>query len=287
VDAKPIVLLTDFGTADPFVGIMKAVIHDITPNSNLIDLSHEIPPGDIRQAAITLWQAHPYLPRECVILGVVDPGVGTARRGIAARAGGRSFVGPDNGLFSYVLPRSPHAWELADRGYQLDRPGETFHGRDIFAPAAAHISRGVHPQSFGPEVLSPVSLPFPYLETSEQGIHGEILHADRFGNLLTSIGRCIPEGNIVALHPWQGSSRGAALRFSLETSEFQLPDQRQIPWAHTFGEIPDGQCAAVIGSSGLLEIAANRQSASEILNLHAGDPVHILLSEGRTGSTTG
>ena len=140
---SPIVILTDFGTADPFVGIMKGVINQIAPTTPIIDLTHEISPGDIRQGAITLWQSIHYFTAGSIFLAVIDPGVGTYRRPILFKSGGYKFIAPDNGVLSYIFNDSPKAWEISNSQLALPNPGTTFHGRDIFAPAAAHASLGV------------------------------------------------------------------------------------------------------------------------------------------------
>ncbi|MBT3391397.1 MAG: SAM-dependent chlorinase/fluorinase [Chloroflexi bacterium] len=272
---NPIVLLTDFGTRDAFVGIMKGVIARINPAARMIDLNHNIPPGDIGRAALTLWQAADFFPKGSIFLSVIDPGVGTPRRAIIADNGTYRFVGPDNGSFSYVMSEDSPAWELANPQYMLTSPGMTFHGRDVFSPAAAHASLGVSPSSFGPAVPNPVRLPPPRLEiTLEGSIHGEILHADHFGNLLTSLGQFThtPEGQL-HLTPWASTTP----KQNINPAQYRvhLPDGRPLPWAKTFGEIPAGTCAALIGSTGLIEIAANRHSAAELLKLRDGDIVTI------------
>ena len=272
---NPIVLLTDFGTRDAFVGIMKGVIARVNPAARMIDLNHNIPPGDIRRAALTLWQAAGFFPKGSIFLSVIDPGVGTPRRAIIADDGTYRFVGPDNGSFSYVMNEDAAAWELANPQYRLPTPGTTFHGRDIFSPAAAHASLGVSSPSFGPAVPDPVRLPPPRLEITPEGsIHGEILHADHFGNLLTSLGQFMhtADGQL-QITPWMSTSP----KQNINPAQYRvhLPDGRALPWAKTFGEIPAGACAAVIGSAGLIEIAANRHSAADLLDLHGGEIVTI------------
>ncbi len=188
----PIVtLLTDFGLEDEYVGVMKGVILSIAPQVRLVDLTHSVPPQDVRRAALILMNAAPYFPPDTVHLAVVDPGVGTERRPIAVRTGRGTFVGPDNGLFSFVLAEM-ETWtavELREPAYRLPLVSTTFHGRDIFAPAAAHLASGVPVEALGPVVNNLATLPLPRLEIGESSLEGEILYADRFGNLVTSIGR--------------------------------------------------------------------------------------------------
>jgi S-adenosylmethionine hydrolase len=273
--SAPIVILTDFGTTDPFVGIMKGVITTINPDTPIIDLTHEIPPGDIRRGGIVLWQSRPYFPEGTTFLGVVDPGVGTQRRPILLETQGQSFIGPDNGLFTYVLGPTFRAWELANPQLRLPNPRATFHGRDIFAPAAAYAAQGVPGPQFGEAVPELSMAPLPQLEIQPPNrIRGEILHMDRFGNALTSLGvfSPLPTGSH-ALEPWVGKETGLEVR--MEEASLQLPGGYLIPWAKTFAEVEAGSCAFILGSSGLLEIVGNRQSAAKLLNLQGGEPVTL------------
>lgn len=272
---RPIAILTDFGLQDPFVGIMKGVVQSIAPDTPVIDLNQNIPPGDVRRAAIMLWQSRPYFPSHTVFLCVVDPGVGTHRRAIIAHNKGQIFIGPDNGLFSFVLDEEDPAWELANPELMLPTPRSTFHGRDIFAPAAAHAASGVSGANFGKPVQKLVGLPHPRLDSTLRGkIQGEILHADHFGNLLTSLGQFFPsDSEIWDFKPWVGTSKSAAI--NLSQAFIQLPDGEQVSFVNTFGEIPNGKCAGLIGSSGLIEIAANGQSAADILSLTSGENITL------------
>lgn len=273
--SAPLVVLTDFGTADPYVGILKGVIARIAPRTPTIDLTHEIPPGDIPRGAFVLWQARPSFPAGTVFLAVVDPGVGTARRPILVQAGGHTFVGPDNGLFTFVCPPGSPAWALENPAYQLAGASRTFHGRDIFAPGAAHAARGVAGNEFGPALPEIQRLPLPRLEAASPSIlHGETLHADRFGNIFTSLGQFTIEPGALRLYPWVGTLREMVLH--PERVHLHLPGGPALPLVVTFAEIPEGACAALVGSTGLLEIAANRASAAEILGLPPGAPVSLI-----------
>ena len=270
----PIILLTDFGLEDPFVGIMKGVIAKIAPKGRVIDLTHSIPPGDVKRAAITIWQSSTYFPDDAIFLSVVDPGVGTSRRGIVVVNDTHKYVGPDNGLFSFVLDKASEIWELSDPGYQLADPGTTFHGRDIFAPAAAYLVNGVQGSQFGPPVSDVRQLSNPVLLYEKNRIQGEVLFADHFGNLLTSLGRFSRLGkSLFRFDPWLWSDPNShqGIEVSLDHASIQLLNGRKLPWVNTFAEIPSGTCAALIGSSGLMEIAANRNSAAEILGLSEGE----------------
>jgi S-adenosylmethionine hydrolase len=280
--APPIIaILTDFGTRDPFVGIMKGVIAGIASQARTIDLTHEIPPGDLRHGALALWQSAQYFPDGTIFLCVVDPGVGTSRRGVIVTAevdtiqGRRrfTFVGPDNGIFSYVLHLGFQAWELANPSLRLPDTSSTFHGRDIFAPAAAYTANGIPGSEFGPAIEQLVELPYPRLIVMENRAKGEILFADRFGNLLTSLGQFKPAGNeIFHLQPWVPGVQPAV--FNRQTARLVIPGG-ELRLAKTFGELRGTECAGIVGSSGLLEIAANGKSAAELLGLKPGGLVEL------------
>jgi S-adenosylmethionine hydrolase len=286
---NPIAILTDFGTTDPFVGIMKGVISGISPESPILDLSHEIPPGDIQLGAITLWQSLSYFPRGTVFLTVVDPGVGTKRLPIILKTQGYTFVGPDNGIFTYILSEDAEAWTLTNPDLALPNPRETFHGRDIFSPGAAHAACGVPGAAFGPPVRDLTLIPTPRLETPSAGVlQGEIVHIDHFGNCLTSLGvfNSIQESKY-KFQPWvvetTKSDANASLRnwidksIDLSPAILHLPGGERISWARTFAEIEGGKCGFILGSSGLIELVANRQSATKLLNLGKGEWVRLAI----------
>ncbi len=271
--AERIAVLTDFGYEDPFVGIMKGVIDRIAPGTEVIDLAHGIPPGDIRRGALALWQAVEYFSPGTVFLTVIDPGVGSGRRALAMASGAQLFVGPDNGVFSFIMGPGWQAWELSDPSYQLGG-GATFHGRDIFAPAAAHLCRGLPPESFGPCIGDPVVLPRPQLDAPQSGLlRGEVLYADRFGNLLTSLGRFEQAGDILHFRPWlEGLT---SLMLQPTEALLELPDGLRLRLLRTFAEIPEGECAGIIGSSGLLELCAFNDSAARRLGLGPEAPISL------------
>ncbi|MCJ7716906.1 MAG: SAM-dependent chlorinase/fluorinase [Anaerolineales bacterium] len=269
-----IALVTDFGADDPCVGIMKGIISMISPDSALIDLTHQIPPGDIQRGAFVLWQASLDLPKETVFLAVVDPGVGTDRRSIYLESGGQRFIGPDNGIFSYLLYNKNHqAWELSNPAYKLPSPGSTFFGRDIFAPAAAHAANGIRGKQFGTLLESILNLPEPELNQTGRTFNGEVLSTDRFGNLFTSLGRFL-----------QNSDMSLIIDSWIHQKQYTIKDRRNIKirtknksleLVHTFSNVAVGTPAGLIGSTGLLEIICNQGSASEILGLDRGDKVHL------------
>lgn len=274
-------LLTDFGTEDEYVGVMKGVILSIAPDVRLVDLSHQIPPQDIRRAAFLLMNAVPYFPPDTVHLAVVDPGVGTARRPVAVRTPVGTFVGPDNGLFSWALANVPEwtAVEIREPAYRLPRVSSTFHGRDIFAPAAAYLAAGVPLEKLGPRVEDLVWLPPPRLEVGDLGVEGEILYADRFGNLVTSIGHLEWEGDTLVLVLAFGPG-GSGRRFSAGAAGVVVGSPGLKPRAlgirRTYGEVAVGEPLALVGSNGFLEIAVCQGSAVAALGAGPGAPVTLL-----------
>lgn len=257
---RPVFFLSDFGLEDPYVGVVKAVLWERAPGVSILDLAHALPPQDLRRAAYALFEALPYLPEGAVVLAVVDPGVGTRRRAIAATAK-RFYVGPDNGLFTlaWLLDPPTRAYEITRippprfRGIQPPPAwapgGHTFHGRDLFAPAAGHLALGLPPEGLGPEVPVRELSRLPLVLTP--GPKGEILTFDRFGNAITTLLKTPPGG-------W------------VETAG------KRIPIRKTFGEVEEGEALAYLGSAGLLEIAINRGSAKEALGLSGGMPVVIV-----------
>jgi S-adenosylmethionine hydrolase len=279
VNEKPLIaILTDFGTSDPFVGIMKGVIAKIAPGAKQVDITQEIPPGDIFLAALHLWQAYAYFPQGAIFLCVVDPGVGTSRRGMILESGDYVFVGPDNGLFTFVTQENTHAWELSNPKYALPKSSSTFHGRDLFAPAAAHAALGVQGSEFGQEIHKPIQLPRPRLDYQPPGIiRGEILHVDRFGNLLTSLGQFKRGEGGLRFDPWLrgGEDKNTVRQFPIQDAVLEIQGGSQLTWVETFGQVPAGQCAFLVGSSGLVEIVANRTSAQEELGLQRGGTITL------------
>ncbi|MFZ5585069.1 MAG: SAM hydrolase/SAM-dependent halogenase family protein [Thermodesulfobacteriota bacterium] len=187
----PIVsLTTDFGDG-PFVGVMKGVILGICPETRLVDLSHAVAPQDVLAGALALEQAIGFFPKNTVHLAVVDPGVGTVRRGLAIQALGQFWVGPDNGVFTPILRADPaaRAFALTEPRYFLPKVSATFHGRDVFAPVAAHLANGLDPAALGPAVADPARLDWPLPRREGEALLGQVLAVDRFGNLMTNLDR--------------------------------------------------------------------------------------------------
>jgi S-adenosylmethionine hydrolase len=256
-----ITLTTDFGTRDAYVAEMKGVMLEIAASAghtlHLIDVTHEVAAHDVTEGALALDGAVPYFPRGSVHLAVVDPGVGTARRGLVVRTDRALFVGPDNGLFTPFLEQSTpwDAWELQAEEYRLPSVSRTFHGRDIFAPAAAHLAAGVAPERFGPAMRDPVRLAWPTVRAVAGAVAGAVLHVDRFGNLVTSI-------------------RGEALDDVGQGARIRLAG-RPLPLVSTYGELEEGQAGALVGSSGRLEIAVREGSAAARFKARRGTPVVV------------
>ena len=249
-----IALLTDFGVSDGYPGVMKGVVLGIAPATPLVDLTHEIAPQDVRAGAWVLHTAWRYFPEGSIFLCVVDPGVGSARRPIALKAEERIFVGPDNGLFSYILAEHTdiRAVTLANPRYFAARPSDTFHGRDIFAPAAAWLAAGIPFEELGPalpvESLARLDLPHP--EWQPNALLAHVIHIDHFGNILTDI-------------------RGLWVQTIFSAPEVRLTIGSQVitARARTCAEGPEGELFLYLDSSGCLAIARRNGSAQATLGL--------------------
>jgi S-adenosylmethionine hydrolase len=276
-----VTLTTDFGTADGYVGAMRGVILSIAPNAQLVDISHQIAPQNVRQAAYVLYTAYAFFSPHVVHLVVVDPGVGSSRRSIALRTPAGRFVGPDNGVFSYVMAREPveAVVELTDPRYHLPSVSRTFHGRDIFAPAAAHLAAGVPITALGPPLRDPVTLPSPRLEIAPTRVAGEVLHTDRFGNVVTSIGSLDWTGeDELVLSPAFGGVGGEkwrCVRFDARRTRVAVSKREIAVVRRTYAEVERGQVLALVGSTGHLEIAVREGDAAQTLGLRPGDAVAL------------
>jgi len=276
---RPIItLLTDFGEKDTYVGAMKGVILSIAPDAQIVDISHEIAPQDIKQAAAILDGIYQYYPEHSVHVIVVDPGVGSERKPIALRGERGTCLAPDNGVLSYIHTKEPHSpvFALDRQEYWLPLPSNTFHGRDIFSPVAAHLSVGVPIQELGTPIIRIVTFPLPSVLVTETTIKGEVVKIDNFGNALTNIGQL----------QWLSKD---ALRFTPQVGwELLSPvtlDARQVRiicgW-HTltgihqnYTQVAIGQLVAVVGSNKELEIAVNQGRASDALSIQPGHSVII------------
>jgi S-adenosylmethionine hydrolase len=259
---------------------MKGVILSVVPGARLVDISHEIGPQNVRQTAYVLYTAYPFFPPHTVHLVVVDPGVGSSRRPVALRTPSGTFVGPDNGVFSYVMAREPveALVELADPRYRLPQVSHTFHGRDIFAPAAAHLASGVPIGALGPRVSDPVAFPSPRLEISPAGVIGEVLHADHFGNVITSIGLLVWSDDDLLLKPAFGEvGGGGRVHFRAGGAVVVVAGQEIAGVHRTYAEVAPGEALALVGSEGHLEVAVREGSAARSLGLRPGDAVVLRL----------
>ncbi len=254
-----ITLTTDFGLHDWFAGTIRGVLARLAPEANVIDLTHGIPPGDIRSGAFALAAAYRFFPKGSVHVAVVDPGVGSARRAIAVQTTDHFFVGPDNGVLSWALAREKvkEIRSLENERYFLHPISETFHGRDIFAPVAAQLSRGVSIRKFGPVVDDPVSLDWPVPAIKSDAVRGAVLYIDRFGNAITNI----------RAEELQPLGKGALYVY--------LARRRLCPIAAFYQSVPARQPVGVIGSSGFLEIAVNGGSAAQSLGLRVGEAAMV------------
>jgi S-adenosylmethionine hydrolase len=280
-----VTITTDFGLVDGYVGTMKGVVLNIAPNAQIVDISHEVAPQDVHRAAYVLYAAYPFFPPHTVHLVVVDPGVGSARRPVAFRTRSGSFVGPDNGVFSYVMARElvEAMVELADPRYHL--PGGcsyTFHGRDVFAPAAAYLATGVPISALGSPVLDPVMFSLPYLEVADRCVTGEVWHIDHFGNAITSIGVLAwSEQDRLALTPaFRGTGsreqevggKGCeTLRFGADRAVVVVAGQEMVGVRRSYADVACGRVVVLVGSNGHLEIAVREGNAAEKLGLGPGD----------------
>jgi S-adenosylmethionine hydrolase len=256
-----ITLLTDFGTADYFVGAMKGVILSTCSSARIIDITHEVPAQDIQSAAFTLLASYESFPVGTIHVAVVDPGVGSARRGIIGKCAEQIFVGPDNGIFNYVFQREAPArvFNIQNEEFFRRPVSATFHGRDIFAPVAAALANGVEATQLGSEISDWVRLePLAPVRRGKGTIEGRVLHIDRFGNCITNFtDEDVTEEN---------KSNGALLINGRRISSFR----RFFAEKETTG---DGGLFAITGSAGFLEIAARNLSAAQILNAKVGQTV--------------
>ena len=283
----PIVLTTDFGTSDAFVGVMKGVILSINPNAAIVDLTHEIGPQNLRQGAFVLGVNHPHFPPGTIHVAVVDPGVGTDRKPIVLATPAATFVAPDNGLLSevvkeYVKDASPNVQhhgtislpaplkcrELSNPLYQKHPVSNTFHGRDIFAPGAAHLSLGVEPEKFGPAMSEIIYRPLNEPLRVGNTIVGEVIYTDHFGNLITNI----------------SEARLNALANAKGTVAVEIGTRRIVGLSRTFhdmapesGSQPEGlPLVALVGSNGYLEVAVRDGNAAEFLGFGVGEEVRVI-----------
>jgi S-adenosylmethionine hydrolase len=263
---RPIVFLSDYGLSDPFVGICHGVIARIAPQAKVIDLTHAIPRQDVLRGAIELGRAIPYLPSDAVLVAVVDPGVGSARRSIAVAAAGAFLVGPDNGVLSSAwraLGGADSAVEISNEEIVLAPVSRTFHGRDVFAPAAAHLAIGTALDRLGPsvDVASLARLDVPQPMVAPGAVGARVTAVDGFGNVQLN-----------------------AKMSDLQAGQVEIVERvlvvngRKLPCAGTFAELPEHEPGVIVDSQGFLSLVVNHGNAAGMLRLRPGDPVVI---EGR------
>jgi S-adenosylmethionine hydrolase len=267
MENSTITLLTDFGLADPYVGIMKGIIADIAPHANVIDLTHLVPPQNIRFAALALDRAYQYFPAGTIHLAVVDPGVGSNRRAIAIRADQFLFVGPDNGLFTLVIKRALDSQKqvkaclLENPRFRLEPVSPVFQGRDLFAPAAAFLATGATLEDFGVEIENPVMLNLPRPEPTGRGWIGEIWTIDHFGSL---------ESNI---------SAGLLLGNDLSQIKIRVSEKEINGIVSTYSEGKANDLVAIINSAGRLSISVVNGNAAQYLKAGMSTPVEVIIEE--------
>ena len=255
-----ITLMTDFGTNDHFVGVMKGVILNINPKVRIVDITQAIPPQDVHGAAFLINSTYRYFPDGTIHVVVVDPGVGGRRRAIICQTDTAYFVCPDNGILSCVLGNDTahRVVALGNADYWLSEVSNTFHGRDIFAPVAAHLSRGISLSQIGDAVNNVVRLPVQMPQVTKTAMVGSVIWVDHFGNLITNLTSDMLESF--------GVDNGYVIRAG-GSKIYQLNS--------AYAESEKGECLAIIGSSGYLEISVNQESAAQVLGLKRDDVIEI------------
>jgi S-adenosylmethionine hydrolase len=256
-----ITLTTDFGLKDPYVAEMKAVILSICPNAQIVDITHQIEKFNIRVGSYTLACATPYFPKGTIHVAVIDPSVGTKRRPLLIETEKDFFIGPDNGVLALAAKAQEirHVYEISNRNFMLPKVSNTFHGRDIFAPAAAHIANGVPPSELGPEVEDIVVPEFAKLAKKKNAVVGEVLHVDSFGNIITNF-----------------EEKELKLMGISDTVNVKLKNRLlKLKLCKAYAETPPKQPLATIGSHNFLEIAINQGNAAEKFKAKTGDKITL------------
>jgi S-adenosyl-L-methionine hydrolase (adenosine-forming) len=256
-----IALITDYGNNDWFAGEMKGAILRVAPGAAIVDISHNIPAGDIQDAAFALLACYRSFPAGTIFCAVVDPGVGSERTAVAARTPSFFFVGPDNGLLSWALTKEKtfSVRQIKNEALLPPSVSNTFHGRDVFGPVAAHLSVGCDFETIGPVQPSIVELPWPALDHDKKYLLGSIIHIDRFGNAISSI-----------------DSDSLRLLSRPPRKVLIVKYGTELPLLSYFQQVPTGQGLAYIGSGGYLEIAINNANAAAIFGLHVGDKIEVV-----------
>ncbi len=259
----PIVLITDFGLKDPYVGVMKGVIKTINPEAQIIDLTHNVRQFDINAAAVILLVSAKYFPRGTIFTCVVDPGVGSSRRAILIVTKKYYLVGPDNGCLSLLAEEDGviGVYDISESPYRLPRVSGTFHGRDIFAPIAAWLSRGLRPEQLGKRIDDYVKLDIQKPRITASVVEGTIIYIDHFGNIMSNIGHELLEKIGIKL--------GDTVNIIISSRGFKCQ------YVRSFSNVPEGEVACYINSWGYFEIGINKSSAAELLKVKTGERIRI------------
>ena len=256
---KTITLLTDFGLKDPYVGIMKVVILSINPDVRIVDITHDMEPQDIREGAFLLKEYYQYFPRDSIHVAIVDPTVGSNRRALILYKDGHVFVGPDNGIFSLLIESDTESYMITNRDFMLKQISPSFHGRDVFAPIAAHVAYGIHPSVLGEKVIDLVCLTNIYPDIINAVLTGEVVRFDRFGNAITNI-------DVETFNDFTG---GKDFRVHIGDMDFAS--------LHKSYYEQDFTCLA--GSSGYLEFGYYKGSFKDMTGARKGEEVSVKLFE--------
>ncbi len=253
-----ITLTSDFGLKDPYVAEMKGVILTINPQATIIDVTHNVDKFNINIGAFMLASTAPYFPKDTIHLAVIDSGVGTERRGILIQTKRYFFVGPDNGVLMLAAQNQgiEHLYEISNPKFLLHKVSNTFHGRDVFAPVAAHLDKGIKPSEFGPEITEVATPKFARVERRNSSLIGEVCHIDDFGNIITNISQNdLPQNRVVNI---------------------KLPGVLQnLSFCKTYAQAKHHEPLVLIGSHGFLEIAINQGNASEKFHTRTGDKIEV------------
>ncbi len=270
-----IALLTDFGLEDIYVGVMKGVLRGICPQAALIDITHHVPPQSVRGGALALLHSYAYMPKGTVFLVVIDPGVGSARHPIAVKTQDYTFVAPDNGVLSYALAElgAYEVVRIQERKYFAERVSPTFHGRDVFAPVAAHLAAGnVTLVQLGEPLPEIYQLRMPLLEAQPYRIRGEVTHIDHFGNVLTSIRNLYWTTHGLRFEPMGG---GEGMMVNPSTAKVTTHNDTIYSINRAYYEVPRGQLMMQVDSNNCLEISINQGDAAARLGVNIGDEVEL------------
>ncbi len=262
--SKIITLITDFGLKDEYVGLMKGVMLDINPKLRIVDISHYVSPQDIIWASYLSYYSYKYFPKGSIHLAIVDPGVGSNRGIICIKVDGYIFICPDNGIITKVIEhkRPNEIHEVKNKEYFLKNTSNTFHGRDIFAPIAAHLSLGANCKDLGPKIKDVKKINLPRPKQSVKAIEGEVIHIDRFGNIITNI-----EENMID-----------KLKANSEFVTVKIKNKKIKGISNSYQDVRKGQFLAIIGSRGLLEISANNKNIADILSIQAKKKVRVFVN---------